>query len=109
VPQGGPEKEGDPPAQLYWVDLTLGRDLLDLACVIQGWRKRKDLVVKAEPPRVALDTGMHGSGLASLIAAVDPPTRERFLELHDQHRSAWTELHTAAVKRRLNAPRLGRA
>jgi hypothetical protein len=93
VPQGGPEKEGDPAAQLYWVDLTLGRELLELACVIQGWRKRKDLVVPADPPRVPrVDEAQGRIAAAGTLHELETVWRE--------YRDVWNDLLTARAGRR---------
>jgi replicative DNA helicase len=94
VPSGGST------ATLHWVNLRLGWELAQLACTVREWRKRKDLVVPAEPPRVPLSTALNGAGLASLIDAVDPPTPEAFNALWAQHKSAWTPAHTAQAQRR---------
>lgn len=103
VPQGGPEDPDDPPAQLYWVNLTLGHELLALAVQIQGWRKRKDLVVPAEPPRIPLAPALANGGLMSLIDAEPdgPDLRERLQGLWKQHASAWTSSHTVRAEQRL--------
>jgi len=110
VPQGGPERKGDPPAQLYWVDLTRGLELLALATLIRGWRARKDLVVKADPPRVPMANGLSAAGLMSMIreAPAGSDLRERLQSLWRQHSKVWTQAHTDACADRLPA-RLGRA
>lgn len=95
VPSGRSE------AQLYWVNLELGRELLKLACEIQQWRKCKDLVVPAELPRTPMDTALNGAGLRSLIEhAAD---RQACKALWVQHKSMWTAEHTALVTARFPA------
>ena len=105
VPQGGPKREGDPPAQLYWVDLTLGAELLALAVVIQGWRARKDLVVKAEPPRIPrFEEARTRIAAAGTLHELEAVWRE--------YRDVWNDLLTARAGRRkleLAGTRLGRA
>lgn len=101
VPQGGPERPGDPAAQLFWVNLAEGVRLLELATQVQAERNRRDLVVPATFPVPPMDTALNGAGLASLIDAVDPPTRAAFKRLWLQHRSAWTDEHTARVEKRM--------
>jgi hypothetical protein len=97
VPSGGST------ADLHWVDLRAGAQLSDLAITVREWRKRKGLVVPAEPPRTPMNGALNGAGLASLIAAVPdgPDARDRFLALRAQHLSQWRDEHTAEVRRRL--------
>lgn len=80
VPSGGST------AELHAVDLTEGWTLAHLANTVLGWRKRKDLVVPVDLT------------LAGIRAAT---TREECLALYEQHRDAWTDEHTAAVKTQL--------
>lgn len=97
VPSGGST------ATLHWVNLTLGWELAKLAVQVREWRKRKDLVVPAAPPRVPLSPALANGGLMSLIDAEPdgPDLRERLLRLWSQHSKAWTPAHTARVTERL--------
>lgn len=47
-------------AELYWVDLTRGRELAELAAKVRDARKIKALVVPAQPPVIELACATHG-------------------------------------------------
>lgn len=104
VPADGPENPNDPPARLHWVKLAEVRELLTHARATMAWRSRaKGFITPAEPPRVPLPPGLSDAGLASLIDAVDPPTKDAFNALWAQHRSVWTKFHTARAEQRLES------
>ena len=98
VPSGGST------AELFWVDLRIGRELAELAKTVQRWRSHKGLVVSADLSAKAptMNGALSAAGLASLIDAVDPPTREAFERLWGQHKGTWTAEHSEQVRRRLS-------
>jgi hypothetical protein len=98
VPSGGST------AQLYAVDLVAGLELAHMAKAVQVARARKDLVrpvAGMASSAATMSAGLNGAGLASLIDAVDPPTKEAFNALWAQHKGVWTAEHTQRCARRL--------
>ena len=93
VPSSGPERPGDPPAQLFWVDLRLGRQVLELACQVQRWRSRKDLVFPAQLPKLpAVEEAERRIKAATTLHELETIWRE--------HRHVWNSPLTALAGRR---------
>jgi hypothetical protein len=97
VPSGGNS------ADLHWVDLQAGRQLSDLAVTVREWRKRKELVVPAEAPRIELGPEVEPDPLLAQVDAVpaDANMRQAFKDLWKANASHWTPELTSRVQEQL--------
>lgn len=78
-------------AQLYWVNLTLGVKLIELALEVKKWRSFKDLIFKADPPiqlslEELISASKDGDDLTALYASYKP---------------LWTPLHSSLASKRM--------
>jgi hypothetical protein len=80
--------------ELKWADLSIGWSGVQIAKDVWDWRGLSGQL-EATPP----GWPDQGSELFEIIAVADDPDFLRRLYL--KHRTTWTEMHTAAAKRRI--------
>lgn len=96
---------------LYWADLAAGWEAVQLATQVRAWRARKGLLTPADltATRPAVDAVEQMTAArvdASIRAAIDAAASADDLVTlwrSAAARGAWTDLHTAAAKARLNS------
>lgn len=100
---------------LHWVDLVAGWEAVQVAKLVRQWRKRKGILADYTPPAAAQPTagapvlsnatdpvGAHIQ--AALYAAIaESPDRDSLQNLWERSMNVWTDSHTEAAKRRLEA------
>ena len=74
---------------LHWADLDAGWDGVNVAAQVWAWRDRRNLLEAAAP----------GPDLFGLIAIAGDV--ESLRQLYTSYEQQWTDLHTAAAKRRI--------
>jgi hypothetical protein len=105
IPTGAPKEGG-----LYWVDVESGEELTELAFTVRAQRRRKDLVVKANPPLVA-ETMTPARLMAEILGCQTKAQIDALWEAHrpgsgtglwDQPETYRNGPHTRAGRKRLD-------